>query len=160
SDIAPPQQDAPAPQQEASAPPAAAEPPTPVSAERHIPKAHTMPSRHAAPATPPLHDKRRVAKPAAERQTPAPAPKKTAHEDRGAKQTDEALNAVRKFQDNLRDIPVSSYASDGTRRTIVIRPSQYRTSTTILLRANAAPLRDDPQSPFIPAQAGIQKLFA
>jgi len=24
-----------------------------------------MPSRHAAPATPPLHDKRRVAKPAA-----------------------------------------------------------------------------------------------
>lgn len=126
SDIAPPQQDAPAPQQEASAPPAAAEPPTPVSAERHIPKAHTMPSRHAAPATPPLHDKRRVAKPAAEPQTPAPAPKKTAHEDRGAKQTDEALNAVRKFQDNLRDIPVSSYAGDGTRRTIVIRPTSIQ----------------------------------
>src|SRR5262249_37390987 len=67
-----------------------------------------------------------VARPATEPQTPAPAPKKTAREDRGAKQADEALNAVRKFQDNLRDIPVSSYAGDGTRRTITIRPTSIQ----------------------------------
>src|SRR5262245_8543577 len=114
------------PQKEVSAPPVATEPPPPVTAERHIPKAHTTPPRHAAPAAPQLHEKRRVARPAAEPQTPAPAPKKTVREDRGAKQADEALNAVRKFQDNLRDIPVSSYAGDGTRRTIMIRPTSIQ----------------------------------
>jgi hypothetical protein len=114
------------PQQEVSAPPVGTEPPPPVSAERHIPKQHAMPSRHAAPAAPQLHDKRRVARPATEPQIPAPAPNKTAREDRGGKQTDEALNAVRKFQDNLRDIPVSSYAGDGTRRTIMIRPTSIQ----------------------------------
>jgi len=137
SDIAPPQQDAPAAQQEpqsarqdapaaqeASAPPVAAEPP-PVTAERHIPK-HSAPARHATPAAPQLHEKRQVARAAVEPQTHAPAPKKTAREDRGAKRTDEALNAVRKFQDNLRDIPVSSYAGDGTRRTIMIRPTSIQ----------------------------------
>jgi hypothetical protein len=124
SDITAPQPSVP--QQEVSAPPVTTEPPPPVSTERHIPKAHTTPSRHAAPAAPQLHEKRRVAKPAAEPQTPASAPKKTAREDRGAKQTDEALNAVRKFQDNLRDIPVSSYAGDGTRRMIMIRPTSIQ----------------------------------
>ena len=120
SDITAPQPSVP--QQEASSPPVAAEPPPPVTAERHMPKPHAEPSRHAAPAAPQLHEKRHVARPAVEPQTPALAPKKTARENRGAKQTDEALNAVRRFQDNLRDIPVSSYAGDGTRRTIVIRP--------------------------------------
>jgi hypothetical protein len=124
SDITAPQPSVP--QQEVSAPPVTTDPPPPVSAERHIPKAHTTPSRHAAPAAPQLHEKRRVAKPAAEPQTPASAPKKTAREDRGAKQADEALNAVRKFQDNLRDIPVSSYAGDGTRRMIMIRPTSIQ----------------------------------
>jgi len=114
-----------APQREASTSPVAPEPPPPVTAERHIPK-HSEPSRHAAPAAPQLQEKRHVARPAVEPQTPAPAPKKTAREDRGAKQTDEALNAVRRFQDNLRDIPVSSYAGDGTRRTIVIRPTSIQ----------------------------------
>jgi hypothetical protein len=116
----------PAPQREASTPPVATEPPPPITAERHIPKQGSEPSRHAAPAAPQLQEKRHVARPAVEPQTPAPAPKKTAREDRGARQTDEALNAVRRFQDNLRDIPVSSYAGDGTRRTIVIRPTSIQ----------------------------------
>jgi hypothetical protein len=34
----------------------------------------------------------------------------------------EALNAVRRFGDHLRDIPVSSYSGDGARRDIVIHP--------------------------------------
>ena len=50
----------------------------------------------------------------------------SARESRGAKPANEALNAVRRFQDNLRDIPVSSYAADGTRRTIVIRPTSIQ----------------------------------
>ncbi len=124
SDIAAPQPSVP--QQEASSSPIATEPSPPVTAERHMPKQHAEPSRHAAPAAPQLHEKKHVARPAVEPQTPAPAPKKTARENRGAKQTDEALNAVRRFQDNLRDIPVSSYAGDGTRRTIVIRPTSIQ----------------------------------
>lgn len=107
------------PQQEASAPPAAEEP--------HIAKQRKFtPARHAAPAAAPLAEKRHAAKPAAEAQPHTPTPKKAVREDRGAKQTNEALNAVRKFQDNLRDIPVSSYAADGTRRTIVIRPTSIQ----------------------------------
>jgi hypothetical protein len=106
-------------QQEASAPPAAEEP--------HIEKQRRFtPARHAAPAAAPLAEKRHAAKPVAEAQPHTPAPKKAVREDRGAKQTNEALNAVRKFQDNLRDIPVSSYAADGTRRTIVIRPTSIQ----------------------------------
>ena len=106
------------PQQEASAPPAAEEP--------HIAKQRKFtPARHAAPAAP-LAEKRHAAKPVAEAQPHTPAPKKAVREDRGAKQTNEALNAVRKFQDNLRDIPVSSYAADGARRTIVIRPTSIQ----------------------------------
>ena len=107
------------PQQEASASPAAEEP--------HIAKQRKFtPARHAAPTAAPLAEKRHAAKPTAEAQPHTPAPKKTVREDRGAKHTNEALNAVRKFQDNLRDIPVSSYAGDGTRRTIVIRPTSIQ----------------------------------
>jgi hypothetical protein len=78
--------------------------------------------------TPPAAEGRRVPKPAAEAQPRAAAPKKPAPEDRAAKQrpTNEALNAVRRFQDDLRDIPVSAYAADGTRRTIVIRPTSIQ----------------------------------
>jgi hypothetical protein len=78
--------------------------------------------------TPPAAEGRRVPKPAAEAQPRAAAPKKPALEERAAKQrpTNEALNAVRRFQDDLRDIPVSSYAADGTRRTIVIRPTSIQ----------------------------------
>jgi hypothetical protein len=78
--------------------------------------------------TPPAAEGRRVPKPAAEAQPRAAASKKPAPEDRAAKQrpTNEALNAVRRFQDDLRDIPVSAYAADGTRRTIVIRPTSIQ----------------------------------
>jgi len=112
---------------QATAPPQEASPPPPVADERHIPK----PRREvAAPRreTPPTAEGRRAAKPAAEAQPRAAAPKKPASEDRAAKQrpVTEALNAVRRFQDNLHDIPVSAYAADGTRRTIVIRPTSIQ----------------------------------
>jgi hypothetical protein len=102
-----------APQQEASAPPVAGD--LNVVKQRNV----TRP-RHAAPVA----TERHVAKPVVE--TPPPAPKKAAREARGAKPSNEALNAVRRFQDNLRDIPVSSYAADGTQRTIVIRPTSIQ----------------------------------
>jgi hypothetical protein len=99
------------PQQETSAPP--------VADERRVVKQRNV-TRHAAPVA----TERRVAKPVVESQPPAA--KKTTREARGAKPSNEALNAVRKFQDNLRDIPVSSYAADGTQRTIVIRPTSIQ----------------------------------
>ena len=99
------------PQQETSAPPVAGE--RPMVKQRNV-------TRHAAPVA----TERRVAKPVVEPQPPAA--KKTTREARGAKPSNEALNAVRKFQDNLRDIPVSSYAADGTQRTIVIRPTSIQ----------------------------------
>ena len=112
---------------QATAPPPEASPPPPVAEERHIPKQRR---EVAAPRreTPPVAEGRRAAKPAAEAQPRAPAPKKPASEDRAAKQrpVTEALNAVRRFQDNLHDIPVSAYAADGTRRTIVIRPTSIQ----------------------------------
>ena len=112
---------------QATAPPQEASPPPPVAEERHIPKQRR---EVAAPRreTPPVAEGRRAAKPAAEAQPRAAAPKKPASEDRAAKQrpVTEALNAVRRFQDNLHDIPVSAYAADGTRRTIVIRPTSIQ----------------------------------
>jgi len=112
---------------QATAPPQEASPPPPVAEERHIPKQRR---EVAAPRreTPPVAEGRRAAKPAAEAQPRAAAPKKPASEDRAAKQrgATEALNAVRRFQDNLHDIPVSAYAADGTRRTIVIRPTSIQ----------------------------------
>jgi hypothetical protein len=136
---APPQQETPAPpplaeeqhigeqRREAAAPQQETSPSPPVVGERHIPK----PRREVmAPRreTPPAAEGRRVPKPAAEAQPRAAAPKKPAPEERAAKQrpTNEALNAVRRFQDDLRDIPVSAYAADGTRRTIVIRPTSIQ----------------------------------
>ena len=118
--IAEPQSQASAPQQETS-------PPPPVAEERHIPKQRR---EVAAPRRepPPVAEGRRAAKPAAEAQPRAAAAKKPASEARAAKQrpATEALNAVRRFQDNLHDIPVSAYAADGTRRTIVIRPTSIQ----------------------------------
>ena len=102
-----------APQQEASTPP--------VAGEGHAVKQRNVTRpRQAAPVA----TERHVAKPAAEPQLPAA--KKTTRDARGTKPSNEALNAVRRFQDNLRDIPVSSYAADGTQRTIVIRPTSIR----------------------------------
>jgi hypothetical protein len=141
SEVAAPPQETPAPapppvveeqhigeqRREAAAPQQETSPSPPVVGERHIPK----PRREVmAPRreTPPAAEGRRVPKPAAEAQPRAAAPKKPAPEERAAKQrpTNEALNAVRRFQDDLRDIPVSAYAADGTRRTIVIRPTSIQ----------------------------------
>jgi outer membrane biosynthesis protein TonB len=114
SEVAAPQQDTPA--------------PPPVAVERHTAKqrSEVVASRPETP--PPAAQGRRAAKPAVEAQPRAGAAKKAASGDRAAKQrpTNEALNAVRRFQDNLRDIPVSAYAADGTRRTIVIRPTSIQ----------------------------------
>ena len=141
SEVAAPPQEVPAPsppplaeeqhigeqRREAAAPQQETSPSPPVVGERHIPK----PRREVmAPRreTPPAAEGRRVPKPAAEAQPRAAVPKKPAPEERAAKQrpTNEALNAVRRFQDDLRDIPVSAYAADGTRRTIVIRPTSIQ----------------------------------
>jgi hypothetical protein len=107
------------PQRETSAPPVAGE--RPVVKQRNV-------TRHAAP--PPVAAERRVAKPVVEPQPPAA--KKTTRDAHAAKPSNEALNAVRRFQDNLRDIPVSSYAADGTQRTMSSGRRQYRTSITTL----------------------------
>ncbi len=141
-----PQPEQVAPQQEASAPAVPEEP-------QHTTKRRSVtPVRHVAPAAPPLAEKRRAAKAnvetqpratasktaaregrgakpaneAVETQPRAAGAKTAARENRGAKPANEALNAVRRFQDNLRDIPVSSYAADGTPRTIVIRPTSIQ----------------------------------
>ena len=110
-----------APQQETPAPP-------PVAVERHTAKQRSAVVAPQPETPPPAAVGRRAAKPAAEAQPRAAAAKKAAPGDRAAKQrsTNEALNAVRRFQDNLRDIPVSAYAADGTRRTIVIRPTSIQ----------------------------------
>jgi hypothetical protein len=145
----PPQQVAVAPQQEPVAPQQAAAPAEP----QHTTKRRSVtPVRHAAPAAPAVAEKRRAAKAnvetpprvgaaktagredrgakpaneAVETQMRAGGSKTAARENRGAKPANEALNAVRRFQDNLRDVPVSSYAADGTRRTIVIRPTSIQ----------------------------------
>jgi hypothetical protein len=87
----------------------------------------TAPVQEAPAVQPPATRQRHAAKPATEAPPRLPAPKKIARRDRTPKRsTNEALNAVRKFNDNLRDIPVSSYAADGTPRTIVIRPTSIQ----------------------------------
>jgi len=143
-----------APQQETPAPPPLAEElpippqrseapqqdtpaPAPVAEERPIPtqRSEVAAPQQETPAPPPVAVERHTAKQRSavvvsqpETPPPAAAAKKAAPGDRAAKQrsTNEALNAVRRFQDNLRDIPVSAYAADGTRRTIVIRPTSIQ----------------------------------
>ena len=126
-EAAAPQQEAPAPQQEAPAPQQQASAPAVSEEPQHTTKRRSVtPVRHAARAAPPIAEKRHAAKANVETPPRAGAAKNAAREDRGAKPASEALNAVRRFQDNLRDIPVSSYAADGTRRTIVIRPTSIQ----------------------------------
>ena len=68
------------------------------------------------------------AKPAIEEnEDTRPAQKKAFRPERTAKRpTNDALNAVRKFGDSPREIPATSYAADGTRRDIVIRPTSIQ----------------------------------
>ena len=140
SEVAAPQQDTPAPppvaeerqistqRSEVAAPQQDTPAPPPVAEERHIAKQRSAVVAPQPETPPPAAEGRRAAKPAAEAQPRAAAAKKAAPGDRAAKQrsTNEALNAVRRFQDNLRDIPVSAYAANGTRRTIVIRPTSIQ----------------------------------
>jgi hypothetical protein len=51
---------------------------------------------------------------------------KQAADNNAVKRTREARRAVRRFDDNLRDVPVSAYASDGRPRTIVIHPTSIQ----------------------------------
>jgi len=107
-------------QEPAPAPTAAA-----VAAPAAAPTAVTpAPTQQAA--TPPTHPQRRpmaeVVKPERE-----PVVKRTARREPAAKRpASEALRSVRRFGDDLRDIPVSSYAADGSRRNIVIRPTNIQ----------------------------------
>ena len=79
------------------------------------------------PVPPPTAEERHVAKPTIQSQPRLPASKKAARGERAAKRpTNEALKAVRRFGDILHDIPVSAYAADGTRRSIVIRPTSVQ----------------------------------
>jgi hypothetical protein len=105
----------------AAAPPASAAAPDTTS---------TMPSAavaqpHKEPAAQPPKA-RRAAKPAARER--ARVAKRPAAREKTAKRstTNGALNVVRGFGDNLGDIPVTSYAPDGSRRTIVIRPTSIQ----------------------------------
>jgi hypothetical protein len=78
------------------------------------------PIKQAVVTAPEPEMQRPVAKHPAEVKTQRRVQKKVA--GRTTRPTNEALNAVRKFGDNLRENPVTAYAADGTRRG-VIRPT-------------------------------------
>jgi len=80
------------------------------------------------PVQRPAAKERHAAKPAIEEnEDTRPAQKKAFRPERTAKRpTNDALNAVRKFGDSPREIPATSYAADGTRRDIVIRPTSIQ----------------------------------
>lgn len=101
--------------------PAAQPPATDMAAtEPAIATETRTPERTAAPKA---QTRAPARKPAGEAQAHAAAAKTATRRVQTAKKsTNEALNAVRKFGDGLRDIPVSSYSADGTRREIVIHP--------------------------------------
>ena len=72
-------------------------------------------------------EERHVAQSPAAAQTRAPLAKRVARGERTVKRpASEALNAVRKFDDALPEIPANSYAADGTPRRIVIRPTSIQ----------------------------------
>jgi hypothetical protein len=51
---------------------------------------------------------------------------RTARREQSGKRPSEALRTVRKFSDDLQDIPVTAYAGDGTRRSVVIHPTSIQ----------------------------------
>ena len=72
-------------------------------------------------------EERHVAQSPAAVQPRAPLAKRVARGERAVKRpTNEALNAVRKFEDPRPEIPANSYAADGTPRRIVIRPTSIQ----------------------------------
>ena len=122
---------------QASTPPAAAHPAVAALPQEPTPQASTPPKavqqNLATPAAkPPVQrpaaKERHAAKPAIEEnEDTRPAQKKAFRPERTAKRpTNDALNAVRKFGDSPREIPATSYAADGTRRDIVIRPTSIQ----------------------------------
>jgi hypothetical protein len=80
------------------------------------------------PVQQPAAKERHAAKPAIEDdEETRPAQKKAFRPERTAKRpTNDALNAVRRFGDAPREIPATSYAADGSRRDIVIRPTSIQ----------------------------------
>lgn len=75
----------------------------------------------ATPVQSPGSEGKHVEMPAIKTKARLPAPKKTVRRDLGP-HTNESLNFVRRFG----DIPVSAYAPDGTRRSIVIQPTSMQ----------------------------------
>ena len=71
-------------------------------------------------------EERHVTQSPAAAQTRAPLAKRVARGERTKRPASEALNAVRKFDDALPEIPANSYAADGTPRRIVIRPTSIQ----------------------------------
>ncbi len=100
--------------------------PPPAVAEQRIAK----PAIESQVAPPPRNAaaERHVAKPVIASQVAPAPPKKVVRSGRAARRpTDEALKTVRRFGgETLHDIPVSAYAADGTRRSIVIRPTSVQ----------------------------------
>jgi hypothetical protein len=75
--------------------------PSPAHADRHVVESKHTASKNA--------------------EKPKPAAKHFAE-----KRAKEAKRVVRKFDDKLRDVPVSAYVGDGSPRTIVIRPTSIQ----------------------------------
>ena len=97
------------------------------TAQRPVQHSNVAAPGRAAPAQRPVAREPRVTKPAAGAQTRLPASKTAARGERTAKRpANEALSTVRKFGENLPEIPADSYAADGSRRKIVIRPTSIQ----------------------------------
>jgi hypothetical protein len=100
-------------------------PPPRASVEEQVPPAPPATRLETVPSTPektvtappkrtPVHAERHV-----------PKPKQTANNN-AEKRAREAKRVVRRFDDSLRDIPVSAYAPDRAPRTIVIHPTSIQ----------------------------------
>ena len=98
------------------------------TAQRPVQHSNVAAPGRTAPAQRPVAREPRVTKPAAGALTRLPPSKTAARGERTAKRpASEALNTVRKFGENLPpEIPADSYAADGSRRKIVIRPTSIQ----------------------------------
>ena len=96
--------------------------PVPPQTEPSIAQPVAEQARSERPATPAV-----VRAQAHEPAQRPPARKKPARRELAARRpATAALRAVHRFGDDLQDIPASSYAADGTRRSIVIRPTSIQ----------------------------------
>jgi hypothetical protein len=83
----------------------------------------TEPGTTAAPV---VGQERQVAIPSVHAQARPPARKEARRPRATREPKNEALNTLKRFGDNLPDIPVSAYAADGARRKIIIRPTSIQ----------------------------------